>query len=70
MELDKEDLSTEALIRRAAMQKPEKEKPVLMDSHRRREERLREIEENSRRTRLEREQREREEDERKKAQNK
>jgi len=41
----------------------------LRDSHRRREERLREIEENARRTRLEREQRERE-DERKKTQKK
>jgi len=68
VELNDGDLSTEALLRRAAMQKPDEEKPVLRDSHRRREERLREIEENARKTRLEREQREREADERKKAQ--
>ena len=65
VELDEDDLSTDALIRRAARQKPTAEKPVLKDSHRRRVERAREIEENIRRTRFEREQREREEYEKK-----
>ena len=60
VELDKQDLSTDALIRRAAVQKPTSNKPVLKDSHRRREERAREIEESIRRARLEKEQRERE----------
>jgi hypothetical protein len=61
VELDDEDVSTEALLRRAAMQRPDIEKPVLKDSHRRREERAREVEENIRRTKQERERREREE---------
>ena len=65
VELDEEDLSTDALIQRASKQKPSMEKPVLKDSHRRRVERAREIEENIRRTRLERARREREEYERK-----
>lgn len=41
VELTDEDLSTEALIERAARQKPEVEKPVLKDAHRRRLERER-----------------------------
>ena len=65
VELDEEDVSTDALIRRAAVQTPPAEKPVLKDSHRRREERQKEIEENLRRTKQEREQREREQYERK-----
>jgi len=62
IELDEGDVSTEALIRRAARQKPEMEKPSLMDAHRRREERKRELEEDIRRTKMERERREAEED--------
>jgi hypothetical protein len=64
IELDENDLSTAALIRRASVQKPEVEKPVLRDSHRRRAERAREIEEETRKKRQEREQREKEEYER------
>jgi hypothetical protein len=62
VELDENDVSTEALIRRAARQKPEMQKPKLIDSHRRREERARELAEELRRTKLERERREKEED--------
>jgi hypothetical protein len=65
IQLDEEDVSTEALIRRAARQKPQIEKPVLNDAHRRREKRARELEEETRRLRLEREMREKEEDSRK-----
>ena len=43
VELTEEDLSTEALIERAARQKPPIEKPVLKDSHRLREAREREL---------------------------
>lgn len=35
VELDESEVSTEALLRRAAMQKPSVEKPVLSDPHRR-----------------------------------
>jgi hypothetical protein len=35
VELDESDVSTEALLRRAAVQKPPTEKPVLRDTHRR-----------------------------------
>ena len=55
VELSDEDVSTEALIRRASTQKPHLEKPVLKDVHRRRDERARELEENIRRTKEERE---------------
>lgn len=66
VELTEEDLSTDRLIERAAKQSPEVGKPVLRDSHRRREEREREIEEGNRRVRAEREAREREELEKRK----
>jgi hypothetical protein len=65
VELDEQDVSTEALLRRAAVQTPEIEKPVLKDSHRRREERLKEVQENILMTKMERERREREAEERK-----
>lgn len=65
VELDENDLSTDALIRRASTQKPEAEKPVLKDSHRRREERERELRDKIRSTREERERQEKEEDQRK-----
>jgi hypothetical protein len=68
IELDESDVSTEALIRRAARQKPYMEKPMLTDSHRRREERAREVAEETRRTKLERERREKEEDRKRKLQ--
>ena len=55
VELDEEDLTTDRLIERAARQHPGQEKPVLRDSHRRREERRREIEENNQRIKAERE---------------
>lgn len=69
VELDEEDVSTEALIRRASIQKPQNERPVLTDPHRRREVEAREREENIRRTKQEREKLQREDDQRK-AQNK
>ena len=65
VELDEDDVSTEALIRRAARQKPPAEKPVLSDSHRRRGEREQEEIDESRRMKAERERREKEEGQRK-----
>jgi len=61
IELDEEDVSTEALLRRAAVQKPELEKPVLKDSHRRREDREKEVQDNIAMTTAERERRGKEE---------
>jgi hypothetical protein len=61
VELGEEDLSTDHLIARAAKQAPAQEKPILRDSHRRREERQKEVEDNNRRIKMEREAREREE---------
>lgn len=65
VELDEEDVSTDNLIKRAAAQKLHVEKPLLKDSHRRREERQREIQEEVRRRKEERERREKEEYEKK-----
>jgi hypothetical protein len=62
VELDEQDVSTEALLRRAAAQKPEIEKPVLKDTHRRREDREKEVQNSITMTKAERERREREED--------
>jgi hypothetical protein len=55
VELTEEDISTEALIRRASVQKHHLDKPILKDAHRRREERAKELEENIQQTKRQRE---------------